>query len=40
MEAEPTYFQKDLQIFWTTDIDHFASRISHQVAAYLAWKPD
>ena len=38
-ETEPAYFQKDLQSLWTPDIYLFASILSHQVSAYLAWKP-
>ena len=33
-------FKKICKVFWTPDIDLFASRISHQVPAYIAWKTD
>ena len=33
-------FKEICKVFWTPDIELFASRIPHQVPVYLAWKPD
>ena len=37
---KPHNFKRLCQIFYTPDIDLFASRINAQVATYVSWKPD
>ena len=39
-KLSPKIFQMICQKWGTPDMDLFASRISHQVQAYMAWKPD
>ena len=38
-KLNPLIFKKIWKVFWTPDVDLFASRISQQVPAYIAWKP-
>ena len=37
-KLNPLIFKKICKVFWTPDIDLFASIISHQVPANFAWK--
>ena len=39
-KLSPVIFQRVCRVLGSPDIDLFASRISHQVPAYMAWKPD
>ena len=39
-KLSPKIFQMICKKWGTPDMDLFASRISHQVQAYMAWKPD
>ena len=39
-KLNPLIFKKICKVFWTPDIDLFASIISHQVPANFAWKSD
>ena len=39
-KVNPLILKKIRKTFWTPDIDLFASRMSHEALAYLAWKPD
>ena len=36
----PHIFRKLCEVFYTPDMDLFATRINTQVAAYVSWKPD
>jgi len=38
--SNPKIFQKICQARWTPSIDLFASRVSHQLPAYMSWKLD
>ena len=39
-KLSPVIFQRVCRVLGTPDIDLFTSRTSHQVPAYMAWKPD
>ena len=39
-KLNPVVFQNLCKSWWTPDIDLFASRVSHQVPAYVSWKLD
>ena len=39
-KLNPFIFKKICKVFWAPDIDLIASRISHQVPAYLVWKQE
>ena len=39
-KLNPVMFQNLCKSWWTPDIDLFASRVSHQVPAYVSWKLD
>ena len=39
-ELNPVVFQNFCKFWWTPDIDLFASRVSHQVPAYVSRKLD
>ena len=39
-KLQPINSKKICKDFWIPDMDLFASRVSHQVSAYIAWKPD
>ena len=40
MEAKRWLLPKDLRNLWDAGIDLFASRTSHQLPAYMSWRPD
>ena len=37
-KLNPVVFQNLCKFWWTPDIDLFASRVFHQVPAYVSWK--
>ena len=39
-KLNPVVFQNLYKFWWTSDIELFAYRVSHQVAAYVPWKLD
>ena len=39
-KLDPEVFLQLTKLTWMPDIDLFASRLSHQVPSYMAWRPD